>query len=283
MKIVKFLGGLGNQMFQFAFYKALEKRNKIVRADTTGFNSYKLRNFELEEVFDINLNKASKLKIRLCNPEIRDWPTRKLRRIMGLKNAYSAENTPFCYDARLFLDQGTKLYWGYWQDQSYFIDIEDQIREDFKFIKPLNSKNSALLMEIQQSNSVSIHIRRGDYLQEELLGGLCSIDYYQRAIELISGKIEQPSFFIFSDDINWCKENLHIKHPKTFVTGNYGEKSYIDMQLMSNCNHNIIANSSFSWWAAWLNRHPQKIVIAPKKWINNDLPNLIVPLSWTKL
>lgn len=284
MKIVKFLGGLGNQMFQYAFYKAWEGRVKNVTADLTGYKTYGLHNgFELETIFGISVKKAAPFAVDLYNPYNRTWYIRKIRRITGLKNAYYEEQTPYCFDKTIFQDKTSKLYWGYWQNQDYFINIEDQIRTDFQFILPLDSKNAQLLKEIQTSCSISIHIRRGDYLKEELLGGLCPLDYYRKAIELICTQVINPIFFIFSDDIEWSMKNLNIAHKTIFVEGNIGANSYIDMLLMSNCKHNIIANSSFSWWGAWLNKNPKKIVIGPKKWVNNESSNSIVPSTWIKL
>jgi len=236
MKIVKFLGGLGNQMFQYAFYKALLNKYKTVKADISGFKTYTLHNgLELNKIFGISLLEATSFDINLYNPYNRKWHIRKLRRVLGLKNAYYEEKTPFCFDKTIFEDKTSKLYWGYWQNQDYFISIEDQIRKDFKFILPLDSKNAQLLKEIQASASISIHIRRGDYLKEELLGGLCTLDYYRKAIELICNRVIDPIFFVFSDDMEWCIENLNITHKTIFVKGNVGANSYVDMQLMSNC------------------------------------------------
>lgn len=283
MKIVKFLGGLGNQMFQYALYKALEKRNKVVKADVTEFSTYTTHDYEIEEVFDIKLNKASRSEAKLYQPFVRDWFTRKLRKFKGLKNAYTEETTPFCFDEDVLTARGPKFYWGYWQNQDYFIDIETQIRQDFQFSKTLDPVNKDLLTQMVNSNSISIHVRRGNYLDHELLGGICDLEYYKKAIDFITNKVDQPVFFIFSNDIDWCKKNLDINFPKTFVSGNNGPKNYIDMQLMSHCKHNIIANSSFSWWGAWLNENPEKIVVSPKKWVNNNSPNSIIPSAWTKI
>ncbi|MET4080992.1 hypothetical protein ABIB40_000937 [Pedobacter sp. UYP30] len=284
MKIVKLLGGLGNQMFQYTFYKSLKSRFNNVKADISGYKNYRLHNgFELYRLFDVNLDEASEFIIKLYDPSVRDWYSRKLRRILNLKNVYVEEKTPFCLEKSLLKDSSNAFYWGYWQDPEYFSHIEVEIREDFQFKLPLTSQNKSLLDKIKLSNSVSIHVRRGDYLKEELLGGMCSIDYYLRAINLINNRIKHPLFFIFSDDVDWCKKNLTFNGPSIFVEGNQNKESYIDMQLMSNCKHNIIANSSFSWWGAWLNNNSEKIVIGPKKWVNNDSTNCIMPKTWIKL
>lgn len=286
MKIVKFLGGLGNQMFQYAFYSALSKRHKKVKADISGYKNYPLHNgFELENIFNLDVKKAPTFKIKLYDPSVRTWYIRKLRQILGLKKAYQVEINPFFYYENILKAEGPKLYWGYWQNQNYFIDIEQEIRTAFQFKNKLSEKNQNLFQHICQSDSVSVHFRRGDYVGHESLGGLCSPNYYKEAINIMETKVKDPTFFIFSDEIEWCKSNLSLPPQTVFIEGNNGTNSYVDMQLMSNCKHNIIANSSFSWWAAWLNQNPNKIVIAPSKWINDDQLNDsdIIPKTWLKI
>jgi hypothetical protein len=174
---------------------------------------------------------------------------------------------------------------GYWQTENYLIDIKDTILNDFQLKLPLRNELKEIALKISDSNSVSIHIRRGDYAQDKKTNahhGTCSLEYYQEAIKLITEKIQNPIFYIFSDDIEWVKENLKINYPKYHVEGN---KGFEDMELMKNCKHNIIANSSFSWWAAWLNTNKEKIIIAPKNWLNNPKFDTsdVVPNSWIKI
>lgn len=285
IKIVRFLGGLGNQMFQYTFYKALKKRFPDVRADLQGYKNYPLHNgFELEKIFGIKLNNASSFAASLHDIHNRNWIYRKLRRLLNVKTKYQEESTQFSFDPSFLSNPKSGYYWGYWQNQAYFEDILDEIRSDFDFKNPLETKNQIVLDHIKTINSVSIHVRRGDYLKDEFLGGLCGQEYYQRAIEHIRKQVNSPGFFVFSDDIAWCRDNLGLPDA-SFISWNKGASSYIDMQLMSHCKHNIIANSSFSWWAAWLNNNPDKIVIAPKKWINFDGPeiNMVLPDKWTAL
>ena len=178
---------------------------------------------------------------------------------------------------------------GYWQSPKYFNSIETLIRKEFTFQKPLDSKNLEILNLIKNTISVSIHIRRTDFqiINSNDIHGFCSLEYYDEAINYIHTNVLMSKFFIFSDDINWAKENLKVPMNSYFVSGNTGEKSYIDMQLMSNCNHNIIANSSFSWWGAWLNSNPKKIVIAPKKWFSDEKMNAqtddLIPAEWIRM
>ncbi len=285
MKIVKFIGGLGNQMFQFAFYKALQEKGHSVRADLTAFNNYSLHNgFELEDVFAIKLKPVSPFFIYLFDDSFREWKYRKLRRIFNLKHAYQEEQNLFTYEEVYLTDNKSKMYSGYWENENYFSAVSTQLKADFKFKHPLAGQNLVTLNQIKNSNSIGIHVRRGDYLVDPLLGGLCDENYYQKAIDLMLVKISSPNFFVFSDDIDWCKNVLQIPEP-TFISGNKGKNSYIDMPLMSNCKHHIIANSSFSWWSAWLASHMEQIVIAPKVWTNDPshLHGDMIPNKWIKL
>jgi hypothetical protein len=283
MKVIQFLGGLGNQMFQYAFYKALQKRLPNVKADINGYQNYNLHNgFELERIFDIKLDKISPFKSDIfCNNK---WIYRKIRRVLNLKNTYTGEARLFSFDPSVFNNSKPVYYWGYWQNFKYFEDIADEIRSDFRFTKPLSKRNQEVLEEIKRTNSVSIHVRRGDYLKDSLLGGLCGLDYYLQGINYIQSNITLPKFFIFSDDISWCKENFNLPGSE-IISWNKQSSSYIDMQLMSSCKHNIIANSSFSWWGAWLNENQKKIIIYPTKWVNTDTPEVTMstPDSWIGL
>jgi hypothetical protein len=285
MKIIQFLGGLGNQMFQYALYKALQKKFPNVKADLHGYQDYTLHNgFELEKIFNIKLNKISPFTKNLYNKHNRKWIYRKLRRLFNLKNAYQEEQSLFAYDPSILTDPKPRYYWGYWQNLRYFETIEEELKSDFKFKNTLTGANQQTLAHIKQTESIAIHVRRGDYLKDPLLGGLCGPDYYQAAINYIHTKVGSPEFFVFSDDIAWCQEHLRLPQAE-FISWNKGPESYIDMQLMSACKHNIIANSSFSWWAAWLNPNESKIVIYPKKWVNDNqcLESMSTPENWTAL
>lgn len=285
MKIVRFLGGLGNQMFQYAFYLSLKNVFTDVKADIEGYQSYPLHNgFEIEKIFGLNIAKADKLIVKLYDPSFRQWTIRKLRKVLSLSNTYYQQKEPFLFDDRIYTDKSNKLYWGYWQNELYFKEIADLIRKSFSFKAPLNGKNRLIMEKIRTTNSIAIHVRRGDYVKDPLLGGICDYSYYSNAINFISAKVSQPAFYIFSDDIAWCRQNLNLPSA-TYITDNTKENSYIDMQLMTYCNHIIIANSSFSWWAAWLNNNVNKIVIAPQKWINDSTIGTtnVTPPSWIRL
>jgi hypothetical protein len=202
--------------------------------------------------------------------------------------SYFIENI-FSYDARIEKTSSKCFLSGYWQSPLYFKSVECLIRQEFTFPTKLSKENSIILKMIKNFNSISLHVRRTDYVNNvnHEIHGVCSIEYYMKAISIICANVNYPFFFIFSDDIKWVKQNLKINSKCVFVSGNTGSNSYIDMQLMSFCKHNIIANSSFSWWGAWLNSNFNKIVIAPQKWFNDENINSqtsdLIPDTWIRI
>lgn len=173
---------------------------------------------------------------------------------------------------------------GYFQSEKYFSAYRGDIINNLTLKIPLDEPSLELMQQIKNSISVSLHIRRGDYLNFSNIYHICSIEYYKKAVDYISNKIgENITVFVFSDDIAWARENLNVNFETIFVDFN-NNKPYFDMELMRNCKHNITANSTFSWWGAWLNENKNKIVIAPQRWFNNELKNNdIVPQSWIKI
>ena len=174
---------------------------------------------------------------------------------------------------------------GTWQSRHYFEGADEEVRRAFVFNEDLlNEPTRKLRDAIRDCNAVSLHVRRDDYLSAQYaqgFGGICTKEYYQNAISVINERIEHPQLFVFSDDINWCHENLDVANA-VFVDCNHGDESWQDMYLMSCCKHNIIANSTFSWWGAWLNENPDKIVVAPDKWWNG-LKDDVVPEEWIRI
>ena len=280
MKIVKFLGGLGNQLFQYAFYLALEQKFEKVKADLLDFEEYTLHNgFELEAIFNIKLTEISAFEQNLYTRNNRKWLWRKLRRVLNTRSCYFEEKIPFSYSAELFNDHKSRYYWGYWQHIDYITPVASLLRQKLIFPTIEDIENKLIQKLIHQSNAVSLHVRRGDYLKEPLFKDICTEDYYQQSIRYMLETQESPLFVIFSNDIEWCKTVFKDLHA-VFVDHNTGINSFRDLQLMSMCNHHIIANSSFSWWGAWLNERPDKIVVCPKKWINDaaiDTTGLVLP------
>jgi hypothetical protein len=291
MIISQVLGGLGNQMFQYAAGRALALGlGQPFRQDVSGFADFAGN----DRVFNIPGEIATKAEMR----RILGWQfPSQIRRVLA---------QPFmaAFRCRGFVVEPHAHYWpgienvpqecylhGYWQSEKYFNPVESIVRADFAFKVPLNGQNAELAVQMGRVNAVSLHVRRGDYVNNPktlAMHGLCSMEYYHKAIGYISKRVEHPYFFVFSDDIPWVKDNLKINFPCQYVGFNRGTKSYNDMHLMSLCRHHIIANSSFSWWGAWLNGREDKIVVAPKKWFakdNNDNNNMKdrFPSGWVCL
>mgnify|MGYP004451416805 CR=1 FL=1 len=282
MIVIRMMAGLGNQMFQYALYKSLLSSGKIVYIDDSWYRKFKAHNdLEIENIFNVSMQRADhQIANRLGYADYNLW--QRFRQKYLPKSSFRSQNV---YDAIVFdksIEKIDDVYLsGYWQSEKYFIKIANQIRKDFAFpVLP----NSSMHEEVMKSNTVSIHIRRGDYVNNSLHGDVCDLSYYYRAINYIRDHVSAPKFIIFSDDILWCRDNLKLNEA-VFVTGNYGKKSYVDMQLMSMCKHNIIANSSFSWWGAWLNSNPNKMVVAPRIWFRDKTYGTgdIIPDSWFQL
>ena len=285
MIITKLQGGLGNQMFQYATGRHLAHLNNTeLKLDISAYNNqskndtprkYSLGNFNIKENFstkkdnkEIGLpNMTTKnIFLRIYRKFFRDLETKKPIYERALINE---QYFGFCPDI-LKLKENAYLS-GNWQSEKYFSDITDIIRKDFSIKNESSAYKQMGQQILSASNPISLHIRRGDYVHNKITNqyhGVCSLDYYKKAIGIIKGKIENPTFFIFSDDIEWIKENLQTNSPIIFVS-NGKLKDYEELILMSKCKHNIIANSSFSWWGAWLNNNTNKIVIAPQKWFES--------------
>lgn len=292
MIITKLYGGLGNQMFQYAMGRNLSLLlNEELFIDTSSFETYTLRRYELD-CFSLHSNIANKELLRRIL-----YPTTPVRYLFQSgKILFSTGKLPirkysephFHFDPKALYLRGDVCLGGYWQSEKYFQQNNSRIKEDFVFSNEPNTENKGCALEIVQANSVSIHIRRGDYETDpksQSVHGACSTEYYQNAVEYIAKQITDPHFYIFSDDPKWFNQNCHVQYPVTNVNHNTAEKSFEDLRLMSLCKHNIIANSSYSWWGAWLNNNKNKIVIAPKKWFNDPTKDTkdLIPESWVKI
>jgi len=280
MKIVKFLGGLGNQLFQYAFFLALQQKFKNVKVDLEDFTGYQLHNgFELETVFDIRFPQLSAFEKKIYTRNNNKWLWRKFRRLCNTKYIYFEENSPFSYTKEIFEDTRSRYYWGYWQHIDYVNQVASLLHKYLIFPPLDDTKNIQIQHLIKKHNAISLHVRRGDYLKEPLFKDICTEEYYQKSIRYILETQDSPLFVVFSNDIKWCKSEFKNINA-IFVEHNSGSNSFRDLQLMSLCKHHIIANSSFSWWGAWLNDNPDKVVVSPKKWINDttiETTGLILP------
>jgi hypothetical protein len=271
MITVRLLGGLGNQLFQYAFGRSLSHDlNTELFLDLSHYNSkyskslkhqfYALQFFNINK--NINTEKFSKDMIEKSLPDITQYKEASFNEITefpSLKNINKLK-LPAYFD-------------GYWQSERYFMHNEKIIKNDLHFNIPLNGKNKLIAGDISDHNSVAMHIRRGDYKNYPQFG-MCNSDYYKKSVSFIEKHVENPKFFIFSNDHEWVKKNIRIPHPTYHVTHNNVEKGYEDLRLMSLCKHFIIANSSFSWWGAWLSKNENKIVATPQPWFISRDPNL---------
>lgn len=288
MKIVNIIGGLGNQMFQYALYIALKEtyKDECIKIDTSLFRGYNKHNgFELDRIFNISYETASlKDLLRLNFPfmNYRIWQIG--RRITPNRKSTYKENKKISFDKNVFQKDKDFYYDGYWQNENYFIKFRDKVLETFSSKELLDIRNQELVIEIEKGNSASIHFRRGDYVGNKIYKNICDEEYYQRAIKILSKEKKIDKFYVFSDDIEWAISIMNKSQQEYIpITWNKGKDSYKDMIVMSKCKHNIIANSSFSWWGAWLNKNEEKIVIAPKVWNNVNKEQEVVPNNWIKI
>ncbi len=289
MIVSKLVGGLGNQMFQYAAGRALSLRLGVpLYIDRRSFNNgYKLRNYELEH-FQIVAQDAPVGVLPTVSGD--GFLSRVVRRWLGSGiNVFYREKS-FAFDVG-FEQLGANTYIeGYWQSERYFFDVNEQIRKDFKLIESPSGENQVWLDKINNTLSVSLHVRRGDYVSNPVANqvhGTCGLDYYVNAIAALSGQLQgDPEFFVFSDDPAWVREHLSFgPYRRHFIDHNGAQNGHEDLRLMTACKHNIIANSTFSWWGAWLNPHPRKIVIAPARWFRDETMNDadLIPEGWLRV
>jgi hypothetical protein len=295
MIVVKLKGGLGNQMFQYALAKSLflgTGQEIFFDANFSHYNNetkrhYTLDCFKLDQrirrikssampwVFRDPANDFFKkiwIRLRLHNLFTKDW-----QYFLEQDHGYHTEIKKFL--GLVYLD-------GYWQSEKYFSNYCQDILKDFTLVKT-SEKFDKVANDIKNNKSVSIHVRRSDYLTNpsaEAVHPVCSLDYYAKAIELIKSKISHPKFFVFSDDPDWVRNNLPLERGEFVMVSGNNLRDCEELILMSKCLHQIIANSSFSWWGAWLNQQADKIVIAPNQWLRYDPQPLdLIPETWLKL
>lgn len=277
MRYVAVEGGLGNQMFQYAFILALRSKGYKVRPVLTALKWEHENGYELESFFGIQDKVAWNML----------YKNFLFRKFFGLTHKrFNGKNFIFQSEA---LSSNYDFYYGTWQSEKYFQNIRENVMNAFKFNSDLLSTYTLnILKKIKEHRiSVSLHVRRGDYLSKDFIDGFgncCNLNYYQNAIQLITKQMDNPLFVVFSDDIQWCKENITPPHHThvIYADNNIGMDSWQDMFLMSRCTHNIIANSTFSWWGAYLNSNKDKVVIAPKHWWAS-MDDDVVPAGWVRL
>lgn len=288
MIAIRLTGGLGNKMFQYALYKSIVTSGKEALIDDFSFlPSWDFEIIKLQQIFPNASYEIAPRKL-IEQYEGRSLFLNKIRRRLN-----------FLFKKKIIVDkslkfnplisklQGDFFLSGLWQSEKYFLDYREIIKDSFQFKKFRDEKNISLSEELSQVSSVAIHIRKGaDYERKNVIG-TCDKNYYKRAIKLIQKRVKEPNFYIFTDNEKWVCENI-TEIDYTLVNWNptSGIENYLDMQLMSCCKHNIIANSSYSWWGAWLNSNPDKIILCPEKWYNKHSylnTSDLIPETWIKL
>jgi len=283
MIIIKIKGGLGNQLFQYAFARFLSLQKDIEVKIDNGINTNKndtYRQYSLNN-FNITLSLASREEVLKAKYPLgiisKIWRITKIK-ILKVHNV--GWNKNIINSKESYMD-------GYWQSYKYLDPIRSILLKEISLKEPIKNKYKELLNQISNTDSVSIHIRRGDYVNDPKTKAAhytFGLEYYQEAVKIIAGKIPAPTFFVFSDDIEWVKKNFKSIFPTIYVS-NAQIKDHEELMIMCECKNNIIANSSFSFWGAWLNKNPNKIVIAPKKW-NNIYPKKykdLLPKEWIQI
>lgn len=286
------MGGLGNQLFQYAIARRLAfETGQPFRLDLTGYDTDTLRAYSLQP-FNVRQDVATleeivRVKPLTPVPGARLSPSRLLR-TRQYSRTWIRERKPYAYDLQIVQARGDVYLEGYWANEKYFTSIEAVIREEFTVTADPEGENLATARAIQGVASVCLHVRRGDYATDaetRSFHGLAPLEYYAEAVTRLTASVRDPHFFVFSDDPDWVRQHLRLEYPTTYVTHNKADKSHEDLRLMALCRHHIIANSSFSWWGAWLGKHPGHMVFAPAKWLNRPEIDTsdATPAHWVRL
>lgn len=297
--VLRVHSGLGNQMFQYAFGLALSNRTgQKLLLDTSFYPEIDPlydtpQEFQLD-LFNLDYDVADPAMLQRLTRDLHPKPRRALNKLLkknglhwrGPSHVVAVGNAVHAA-SRLKIERDTYLN-GYWASECYFRNCKDKIRDSFTLKDEyLKEADTYLLEQLRQSNSIGIHVRRGAYLDIDYFYNL-SMDYYNKAIEYIKLRVRNPLAFIFTDDPEWVRNNIRFDVDTIYTGGN--TPGYLDMYYMSQCKHNIIANSTFSWWGAYLNRNGDKIVVAPRIWTNNtkaqkkiDKDNILYPEDWIRL
>lgn len=290
MILIKVTGGPGNQLFQYAFGRNLALIYKTdLYLDLSEFEIKKHRVFVLNK-FKIKAKIATEklLKSYLKFSYYLPYDFRpQFHKLLPNYFGNISYEKKFTFDKNNFQIKNDSYLIGFWQSEKYFTDIRHKLLNEIQLKHNFSAKSKKLLKQIQKTESISINIRRGDFLSNPQINkrhGVIGLKYFTDAIKFISSKTANPRFFLFSDDIKWVKDNIKPSHA-IYVDFNYPLHSEEDLLLGSFCKHNILTNSTFSWWVGWLNSNPNKIVTAPSKWfkqLNYDLSDFF-PAGWLLL
>lgn len=282
MDVVVIFNGLGNQMSQYAFYLAKKKIDKKVKCifDPNSFSEH--NGSELDYLFGISYKRSmteiilTKIYSYRIRPKI--W---RVLKFFGIKEIKEPSN----YDYnKNFLERGPigiNFYWGGWHSEKYYQAIINDLKSIYVFKSTSDKETSSYQEQIENTNSISVHIRRGDYLKHKEYGDVANMNYYLRAVNYVRNHVTSPTFYVFSNDLDWCRKNFK-DDDFIFVDCNSEKTAWRDMFLMSLCKHHINANSTFSWWAAWLSPN-DGITIVPQKFLLNTTTKDIYPERWIKI
>lgn len=290
MILVKITGGPGNQLFQYAFGRKLALINNTkLFLDLSEFNIKKHRKFLLHK-FNIDAHYASPefLKTFLKFSYYFPYDFRPLvHYFLPFLYKNIVYEKQFTFNNDMLKVKNNSYLIGFWQSEKYFSKIKNKLNKELTLKKELSKESRKILEKIKKTNSVSLNVRRGDFLvtQNFKRHGVIGLSYFKNAMDYVASKITKPHLFLFSDDIDWVKKNIKPRYPSTYIDFNFPQKSEEDLVLGSKCKHHILTNSTFSWWVGWLNDNPQKIVTVPKKWFNQlyyDTSDLF-PKKWIKM
>ena len=296
MIIVKLISGLGNQLFEYAVGRQLSLQRQVpLKLDISFFEGQRLRSYKLNH-YNIQAEIATEKEIEKFTNiyNSNSLYARIFRKTESMlpkrKKLHYIEDEWWMYESELLKASSNVYVDGYWQHYKYYENLSPHVLQELTVKDPPSVAYSKYLTHLLSDNhSVSIHIRRGDYITDPAaskLMGILPLEYYHKAISYMEERLGSPSFYIFSDDLSWAKDNLAIQAPVTFVELENEGSDYFELELMSKCRHNIIANSTFSWWGAFLNRNKEKIVISPADWVLEKNINQKIQLqfpSWIKL
>ncbi len=285
MIIVRMVGGVGNQLFCYAYAKSLQQKGYDVKIDISTFKFNKIDSYEFDKYnIDIPISTQEENEILFNNSLLS-----KILKRFGIDISNKVREKSLLFDESLLRINDNSYVDGYFQNEKYFYDIRDIILKQISINRPLSNFTKSIQKKINSlNNTCSIHVRRGDMANDinVKIHGVCSVEYYNNAIKYLKNKLGEVNYFIFSDDFEWCRSNLKIDNA-IFVESDEHRIAHEDIYLMSLCDHNIIANSTFSWWGAWLNDNESQISIAPMEWFKDKKYQKqsqdIVPNRWIKI
>jgi hypothetical protein len=289
MVVTQLLGGLGNQLFQYAVGRALAHANGVrLKLDVSAFGTYRLRPYALKP-FKIEADVLTPAEARALGVGRPAGAARTVwHRLTGRPRIPVVAEASFEFDPAVLHARPPCYLKGYWQSPRYFQHMAELIRSELAVAGPLSDRNRALTEQIRSTVAVSVHVRRGDYVSDSQTNryhGSCEPDYYREAERLLRARVGDMQLYVFSDDPQWARDNLSFSSPAVIVSHNGPERPEEDLRLMTLCRHHIIANSTFSWWGAWLCPQADKLVVAPKQWFRAAAHRTgdLLPSDWITL